>query len=102
MRPNLTLTETDLAAVGFAEFGKNVALSPLTLVINPQNIRLGSNVRIDAFCILSAGSAGMEIGNYVHLAPGVQIFGSGGTVRLRDFVGISGRCSLYTATDDFR
>jgi galactoside O-acetyltransferase len=96
------LTETELQAEGFAEIGDDVRISAHAIFINPEKVSVGSHVRIDAFCILSAGEMGIHIGNNVHISAGVYCYGGGGAVRIEDFVSISGKSSLYTISDDFR
>ena len=90
------------AAVGLKSCGRDVQLSPHAILINPQHITLGSHVRIDPFCVLSAGPAGMAIGDHVHLSVGVCLYGGGGRIEIGDFASVSARCTIYTATDDFR
>ncbi|MSU34378.1 MAG: hypothetical protein EXS36_04585 [Pedosphaera sp.] len=63
-------------------------------MINPEKIRIGSHVRIDAFSILSAGTEGIWLGNYVHIGAGTQIFGGRGAVLFEDFSGAAGRVSI--------
>ena len=63
-------------------------------------ISLGSNVRIDDFCVLSAGEGGITIGNYVHIAAFCSLVGSG-AIRLSDFSGLSSRVSVYSSSDDY-
>jgi len=83
-------------------FGKNVFITNDTIFHNPQNVIIGNNVRIDAQCILIAGeNKKIIIGNYVHLGCGCYLFGSYGNIIFNDFSGLSPRCSIYTATDDF-
>jgi acetyltransferase-like isoleucine patch superfamily enzyme len=85
----------------FASVGKNVLVSTDARFFAADRIHLGDHARIDAFCILSAGQAGIMIGRYVHLGAGSKLFGGGGPILLEDFSGISANCCLYTATDDF-
>lgn len=84
----------------FGSCGVNVQIDSSIKVINPKNVYIGNNVRIDAFCILSA-SYPIIIGNNVHISSFVQISSSGGDVVLEDFVGISSRVNIFTATDDY-
>jgi acetyltransferase-like isoleucine patch superfamily enzyme len=83
------------------EVGDNVSIHRSVVVFNGKQIRLASNVRIDCFSLLSAGDEGIEIGHHVHVAAGVHIFGGGGRVLIQPFCGLSGRVSLYTATEDY-
>lgn len=87
--------------MGFAFLGNNVSIHRSVQIISPKKIRIGNNVRVDCFALLSAGNDGIVIGNNVHLAASVYIFGSGGKVILEDFCGCSSRVSIYTATDDY-
>ena len=56
-------------------------------------------MRIDGFCVITA-RARVIIGNNVHLAAGVMIFGKEG-VEVGNFVGLSSRVTIYTASDDY-
>jgi galactoside O-acetyltransferase len=62
-----------------------------------NNITIGNNVRIDDFCILSGT---ITIGSYVHISAYTALFGSHG-IELADFTGISPRCTIFSASDDF-
>lgn len=66
-----------------------------------EHIRIAPTARIDAFCVLSAGPEGIEIGDYVHLSVGVTIYGGGGKVSLENHVAIAARGCLYTVVDNF-
>lgn len=98
----LFLDEAALARLGLRAFGHEVRISPHALFFQPQYITLGSHVRIDAFCVLSAGAEGIAIGDHVHLSVGVSLFGTGGAVRIGHFASVSARSLIYTASDDFR
>lgn len=54
------------------------------------------------FAVLSAGADGLLIGDYVHLATGVAVFGSSGPVVIEDFAGLSARVTVYTGNDDYK
>jgi len=90
-------SEEELLKIGFKTFGKNVLISDKCSIYNPQNVSIGNNVRIDDFCILSAN---IEIGNYVHLACYSSFIGSEKII-IKDFVGVSGRVSIYSSSDDY-
>lgn len=91
----------ELGKIGFGAVGRNVIIHKSAQIFSPQDIYIGNNVRIDCFSVLSAGKEGIHIGNNVHLAVSVLIFGGGGRVTLEDFSGLSSRVSVYTATDDY-
>jgi dTDP-4-amino-4,6-dideoxy-D-glucose acyltransferase len=78
--------------------GDNVTIHR-SVVIFGKALRIGSNVRIDCHSMIST-SAPVEIGSNVHIAAGVYIYGAYGVV-LSDYVGLSARCTLFTATDDY-
>jgi acetyltransferase-like isoleucine patch superfamily enzyme len=94
------LTKAQIDAIGFKSIGINVLISDKSSIYNPQNISIGSNVRIDDFCILSAGEKGIEIGNYIHIACYVSLLGSE-LIKLYDFIGISSRTAVYSSSDDY-
>jgi galactoside O-acetyltransferase len=88
--------------MGVAEVGAKVQVHRSVLLFGCENLRIGSNVRIDAFALLSAGAEGISIGNNVHLAASCYLFGTGGRIVFEDFAAISSRGSIYTGTDDYR
>lgn len=94
------LTEAALAQVGFAAVGKNVLISEKASFYRPDNISIGDNVRIDDFCVLSAGEGGIFIGNYIHIAVYTSLIG-GGKIELSDFCNLSSRVSIYSSNDDY-
>lgn len=94
------LTEEQIQKMGFKSVGFNAQLSDKASYYNCQNISIGNNVRIDDFCVLSAGEGGIDIGSYVHIAIGVSLIGSG-KITLKDFCGLSSRVSVYSSNDDY-
>ena len=90
----------ELKQMGFACVGKNVNISRKCSVYNASKISIASNVRIDDFCILSAGSEGISIGRNVHIACYVSIIGSA-EIKIGDFVGISSKTTIYSSSDDY-
>lgn len=94
------LTEKQLLEKGFASIGENVLISDKASFYGTDNIYIGSNVRIDDFCVLSAGVGGIEIGDYIHIAVYSSIIGAG-KVTLSNFCNISSRVSIYSSNDDY-
>ncbi|WP_419569534.1 acyltransferase [Rheinheimera sp.] len=94
------LTEEQLRAVGFKSIGSNVKISDKASIYNAGNIRIGNNVRIDDFVVLSAGAEGIEIGSYIHIAVYSCLIGAG-RIELHDFANISSRVSIYSSSDDY-
>lgn len=86
--------------MGFASIGENVQISDRASFFNTSKIFLGNNVRIDDFCVLSAGLGGISIGNYIHIAVFSSLIGAG-KITLSDFCNISSRVSVYSSNDDY-
>lgn len=94
------LTEQQLYDMGFASLGKNVLISDKASIYGASNIHIGDNVRIDDFCILSAGKGGIEIGSYIHIAVYSSLIGAG-KIMLSDFSNISSKVAIYSSNDDY-
>jgi acetyltransferase-like isoleucine patch superfamily enzyme len=92
-------TEEELKSLGLSSYGKNVLISTRSTIYSPHTISIGSNVRIDDFCVLSGGNGEIRIGSYVHIAVFCAIFGAGG-VELKDFSTLSSRVSVHSGSDD--
>jgi dTDP-4-amino-4,6-dideoxy-D-glucose acyltransferase len=93
-------TKEELVNMGFKSLGINVQISNKCSIYGPENISIGSNVRIDDFCIISAGEKGIEIGNYVHIACYASLIGAE-KISIGNYCGISARCSIYSSSDDY-
>jgi len=87
----------ELDDMGFIDVGENVKISHNTGIYFPENISLGSNIRIDDFCTLTGK---IRIGNYVHISSHCALYGAGG-INFCDFSGLSGRVSIYSVTNDY-
>lgn len=90
----------ELQELGLASFGEDVRISKKASIYNPNRISLGSHVRIDDFCVLSAGEGGIEIGDYVHIAVYCSLIGAGKII-LNDFCNLSSRVAIYSSNDDY-
>ena len=91
------LRAEEIEKIGLKSFGKNVLISDKVSFYNAAHIEIGSNVRIDDYCILSGN---IEIGNHIHISAYCALYGNGG-IRLKDFSGLSPRCTLLSVSDDF-
>ena len=94
----MNYTAAELQALG-VRFGRNVAVHRTVEFFGADRITLGSNVRIDCFCVITADEP-VIIGSHVHLAAAVSIFGNAG-VEIGDFCGLSNRVSIFSASDDY-
>jgi len=94
------LSQSELEAMGFESIGKGVKISSKASIYNPGRISIGDNVRIDDFCVLSAGDGGIEIGSHVHISVFVSLIGKG-RITLSDFSNVSLRSTILSSSDDF-
>lgn len=94
------LSREQIDKIGFLKVGDCVQISDCASIYNAKNISIGNNVRIDDFCVLSAGVGGIEIGDFIHLSIGVSLIG-GGKITLSNFVALSSRVSVYSSNDDY-
>lgn len=95
---NSFYSSEELKTLGLKEYGENVLISRKASIYGAANITLGSNVRIDDFCVLSGK---ISLGNYVHIAVGSMLFAGSEGIVLEDYTGISSRCALYARSDDY-
>ncbi|MDR1679076.1 MAG: acyltransferase [Prevotellaceae bacterium] len=90
-------TEKELLELGLKRFGKNVLISRKCSMYLPATISLGDHVRIDDFCVLSGE---ITLGSHIHIAAYSALYGAFG-IEMEDYTGLSPRCSVFSATDDF-
>jgi dTDP-4-amino-4,6-dideoxy-D-glucose acyltransferase len=94
------LTTSEIESMGFKSVGSNVRISRHATFYGTENISIGSNTRIDDFCVISSSKAGITIGDYVHIAVFCCLTG-GSSIQLDDFSGISSRVAIYSSNDDY-
>lgn len=94
------LDPEELADLSLRSVGRNVRISRRAVLFRPERISLGDHTRIDAFCILSAGPAGISIGRNVHVSAYSAILGQE-RVEIADFATISVRCTIFSSNDDY-
>lgn len=87
----------ELEQIGFAQVGSNVSISRKCSIYGAGSMRIGSNVRIDDFCILSGA---ITLGSNIHIAAYTALYGGGG-IELHDFCNLSSRVSIYSVSDDY-
>ena len=90
-------SEEELKSLGLKHYGKNVLISRKCSIYSAESISIGNHVRIDDFCILSGE---ITIGDYCHISAYSVLYGSKGII-LEGYCGISPRCTVLSATDDF-
>lgn len=94
---NSFLEEKEIKQFGFKKYGTNLFISKKCSIYNPEKIKLGNNIRIDDFCILSGE---ITIKDNVHISAHCSLYGSSGII-IGDYSGISPGCTIFSATDDF-
>lgn len=94
---NSFYSEKELIKIGLKSFGNNVLISRKASLYDVQNISIGDRVRIDDFCILSGK---IKIGNFVHISAYSALYARNG-IEIGNYAGISPRCTIFSATDDF-
>lgn len=92
-------TKKELIKIGFVKVGKNNKISKKVSFINIINGILGSNVRIDDYCVIKGR---VQIGSFIHIANFCLISGSEkNVVVIKDRSGISNNVSLLTSSDHY-
>ena len=94
------LSREAIEALGFISVGEYAQISDRASFYGTSRIALGNNVRIDDFCVLSAGLGGISVGNYVHIAVYSSLIGAG-RITLSNFCNISSRVAIYSSNDDY-
>lgn len=94
---NSFLNSEELARIGLKSYGTNVLISRKASFYSPGEISLGNNVRIDDFCVLSGD---ITIDSHVHISAYSALYGRFG-IRMEDYTGLSPRCTIFSAMDDF-
>lgn len=94
---NSFYNQEELSAIGFKSIGQNVLISRYARFYDAKNIQIGSNVRIDDFCLLSGK---IKLGNYIHISAYSALYAKFG-IEMEDYTGLSPKCTIFSATDDF-
>lgn len=90
-------SQEELFNLGFKYVGENVFISKHAQFYNIGGMSIGNHVRIDDFCILSGS---ITIGSHIHIAAYCALYGQNG-ITLEDYTGLSPRCTVFSASDDF-
>jgi len=84
----------------FKNIGKNVRISKAANIVGSENISLGNNIRIDNFTNIICKNGYINIGDHNHVASGCFILGTGG-VEMGDFVGLAMGVQLISSSDNY-
>ena len=94
------LTRDEIARMEFLSVGQDVFISSRASIYGADRISIGDHVRIDDFCVLSAGAGGIQIGSRIHIAVFCSLIGAE-RITLEDFANLSSRVSIYSSSDDY-
>lgn len=95
------LSFKELLAIGLRGVGNDCKISRRASIYGANLISIGSNVRLDDFCVLTPSFTGeIFIGDNVHIAPFCLLSGRG-IISIGDHVNISSKVSIYSSSDDF-
>ncbi len=95
---NSYYTLEEVKELGLNKFGSNVLISRKSSIYGASQISLGSNVRIDDFCILSGK---ILLGSYIHIAAYSCLYGGQKGIIINDYSNISSKVSIYSVSDDY-
>ena len=91
-------SDMELAQIGLKKIGSNVHISRKASIYSPECVTIGSNVRIDDFCILSGH---ITIGKNIHIAAYSALYGGDIGIQISNFANISSRVCIYAISDDY-
>jgi acetyltransferase-like isoleucine patch superfamily enzyme len=94
------LKPCQLKQLGFASLGQNVLISEKASIYGASRIHIGDCVRIDDFCILSAGAGGIRLGSFIHIACFCSLIGQE-KIEMEDYSNLSSRVAIYSSSDDY-
>lgn len=93
-------TSDQLRAFAFAAIGERSIVARNCTIIGLENIRIGDNVRIDAYTTIVVKSGWLNIGDNVHIGTNC-VLGARGGIDIGAFSSLSHGCRLLSAIDDF-
>jgi acetyltransferase-like isoleucine patch superfamily enzyme len=94
---NSLYSNDEISHIGFKSIGKNVTISKYARFYGAENMEFGNNIRIDDFCILSGN---IKLSDHIHISAYTALYGRYG-IEMEDYTGLSPRCTIFSATDDF-
>jgi galactoside O-acetyltransferase len=89
----------ELRSFGFKAVGENVRISRNCVVIGPQNISLGDNIRIDSGTTIIATGGRLTLSGFNHIG-GQCHFCVAADLTFDEYSGTSQGVRIYTASDD--
>jgi galactoside O-acetyltransferase len=95
-------SENELKQFKFKSIGKNVFIKKNVGFYFIENISIGNNVRIDDNVIIVASNkkTPVSIGSYIHIASNCYLAGSDG-IEMMDFVTLAPGVMMFSGSDDY-
>lgn len=90
--------EEELKTLGLKSYGNNVKISRHACFYGVDKISVGSNIRIDDFCIFSGN---ITLGSNIHIAAFTALYGGKDGIVIEDFANLSSRIGVYSTSDDY-
>lgn len=90
--------EEELKSLGLKNYGSNVKISRHAIIYKPEELEIGSNVRIDDFTTISGK---VILGNYIHIAQTCGLYGGNEGIIMADFATLSSHSLIYATSDDY-
>lgn len=90
--------EEELKSLGLKNYGSNVKISRHAIIYKPEELEVGSNVRIDDFTTISGK---VVLGSYIHIAQTCGLYGGDSGITMEDFTTISSHSLIYAISNDY-
>ena len=91
-------SDSELRELGLKRCGRNVLISRNAIIYRPEELEIGSNVRIDDFVTISGK---VLLGNYIHIAQHTSLYGGTKGIIMEDFSGLSSHVTIYAVSNDY-
>lgn len=91
-------SEEELKGLGLKKCGANVKLSRHAVIYKPEELEIGSNVRIDDFTTISGK---VTLGSYIHIAQTCGLYGADAGIVMENFTTISSHSLVYAVSNDY-
>lgn len=95
---NTFYSQEELSRLGLKEYGKNVYIGRHAIIYNPEKLKIGHDVRIDDFTIISGN---VTLHNYIHISHFCGLYGGEEGIEMMDFSGLSSKVNIYAVSDDY-
>lgn len=91
-------SEEELKLLGLKGYGSNVKISRHAVIYKPEELEVGSNVRIDDFTTISGK---VFLGSYIHIAQTCSLYGGDVGITMEDFATLSSHSLIYSISNDY-